>query len=91
MKPHRRNRGPQAVHLTAAERKAVDRREELRRKRRLVRVGQVLMAVGALVVLVHLLAHLQLFGDQPSGTVDLLAGYPAGALLFLVGAILAGQ
>jgi hypothetical protein len=37
---------------------------------------------------VHLVAHLT---SSPSGTVDLLAGYPMAAVLFLVGAVLAGR
>lgn len=49
------------------------------------------MVVGVIVGLVHLLAHLGTFGGQPSGLVDLLVGYPAAGLLFLAGAIAAGQ
>lgn len=65
--------------------------EDYRRRRRLVRSGQVLMAIGALVVVVHLLGHLGVFGAEPSGWQDLTVGYPAGAVLFLLGAVLAGQ
>jgi len=62
-----------------------------RPKRRVIRGGQVLMGGGAIMAVVHGLAHLGVFGGQPSGTVDLLVGYPAAALLLVVGAIAAGQ
>lgn len=60
--------------------------------RRLVRIGQVLMIVGVLVAATHWLAHLEAFGPgQPPGWVDLVAGYPAGVLLIVVGAVMAGR
>jgi hypothetical protein len=63
-----------------------------KRHRRLVRTGQVLMIVGAGVAIVHWLAHLEAFGPgQPPGWVDLVAGYPAGGLILLAGAVLAGR
>lgn len=63
-----------------------------RRHRKLVRLGQVVMAIGALVAVVHWLAHLEVFGPgQPPGWIDLAAGYPTGALLIIAGAILAGR
>ena len=62
-----------------------------RRKRRLIRVGQVLMALGLAIAFVHWLAHIGAFGGQPSGLVDLVSGYPAATLVFVLGAILAGQ
>lgn len=65
-----------------------DRANQWRRHRRLVRSGQVLMAVGALVALIHVVAHLT---GNPSGWVDLTVGYPTGGLLFLAGAVLAGR
>jgi len=49
------------------------------------------MALGAIVVIAHLLGHLGAFGDQPSGWQDLAVGYPTGGLLFLGGAVTAGQ
>jgi peptidoglycan/LPS O-acetylase OafA/YrhL len=58
------------------------------RHRRLVRLGQALMALGVLVVVVHLVMHLS---TSPSGWVDLTLGYPTGALLALAGAVLAGR
>lgn len=50
------------------------------------------MVVGALVAAVHWLAHLEAFGPgQPEGWIDLVAGYPMGAILLMVGAMIAGQ
>ncbi|WP_454852364.1 hypothetical protein [Promicromonospora soli] len=62
-----------------------------RRHRRLVRVGQVLMAAGALVVISHWIAHLEPYGRVPSIAEDIFIGYPTGALLILIGAIQAGR
>lgn len=77
---------------TAAERKAALRRAERRRKRRLVRTGQAVMLVAVLIAVTHMLAHLQAWGGgPPSGLADLLVGYPTAGVLFVVGAILAGQ
>jgi hypothetical protein len=60
--------------------------------RRLVRLGQVFMIVGAVVAATHWLAHIEAFGPgQPPGWLDLVAGYPTGALLLVAGAILAGR
>ena len=60
--------------------------------RRLVRLGQVLMIVGALVAATHWLAHLEAFGPgQPPGWLDLVAGYPTGVVLIVAGAVLAGR
>lgn len=63
------------------------------RKRRLyVRAGQAMMLVGAVVALVHWLAHLEAFGPaQPEGWIDLVAGYPAAAFLLIAGAAIAGK
>lgn len=63
-----------------------------RRHRLLVRLGQTLMTLGGIVILVHWLAHLEVFGPgQPPGWLDLAAGYPTGAVLLIGGAILAGR
>ncbi|QDG63809.1 hypothetical protein [Pseudarthrobacter sp. NIBRBAC000502771] len=62
-----------------------------RRHRRLVRLGQVLMAAGAGVAIWHWILHLAPSGEQPSLTLDLYAGYPTGAALIMIGAILAGR
>lgn len=77
--------------LTSAEHRDAERLRAYRRKRRLVRIGQVLMAIGVVIAVVHWLAHIGTFGGQPSGLTDLLVGYPAAAVVFVVGAILAGQ
>ncbi|TDW28870.1 hypothetical protein [Cryobacterium psychrophilum] len=63
-----------------------------RRGRIYVRTGQVLMIVGALVAIVHWLAHIEAFGPtQPELWLDAAAGYPMGAMLLISGAIIAGQ
>jgi len=60
--------------------------------RRLVRTGQAILLLGALVLLTHWLAHVGVFGpSQPPGWAEVLAGYPMGALLLIAGAILAGR
>lgn len=68
-----------------------DKAAEYRRKRRTIRLGQVLMALGVIVAVVHLLGHLGAFGGQPSGWQDIAVGYPSAALIFLAGGIAAGQ
>lgn len=83
--------GPKGSALTAAERRDAERLRAYRRRRRLVRVGQVLMALGAVIAVVHWLGHIGAFGGQPSNLTDLLAGYPAAAVVFIAGGILAGQ
>lgn len=70
---------------------ARDKAVEYRRKRNTIRLGQILMTLGAIVAVAHLLGHLRAFGDEPSGWQDLAVGYPAAGLLFLGGAIAAGQ
>lgn len=63
-----------------------------RRHRRFVRLGQLLLALGAVILIVHWLAHLETFGPaQPEGWIDLVAGYPMGALFLLGGGVLAGR
>lgn len=63
-----------------------------RRHRRVVRLGQALLALGAVVLIVHWLAHIEAFGpSQPEGWVDLIAGYPTGGLLLMIGGIFAGR
>lgn len=71
-----------------------DRDGRLRRYRRRARfrvVGWVLVALGAVIAVTHWLAHLGALGGEPSLTWDIVAGYPAGALLILVGFVLVGQ
>ena len=67
---------------------AVDPFAAYNRYRRRVRVGQVLMVVGGIVAVVHLVMHL---GGSPSGWTDLAAGYPVAVVMFMAGAVLAGQ
>ncbi|PZU35981.1 MAG: hypothetical protein DI573_14555 [Microbacterium sp.] len=63
-----------------------------RRRRIYLRTGQVIMIGGAAVGIIHWLAHLEAFGPaQPEGWVDLVAGYPAAALLVIVGAVVASR
>ena len=50
------------------------------------------MAIGFGVAFIHWLAHLEAFGPaQPEGWIDLVAGYPMGVLLIILGAILASR
>ena len=70
---------------------AADSESHYRRHRRLVRIGQVLMAAGALVAISHWIAHLAATGQGPSITEDIFVGYPTGGVLILIGAILAGR
>ena len=70
---------------------AADSELGYRRQRRLVRIGQVLMAAGALAAISHWVAHLAPTGQGPSITEDIFIGYPTGGLLILIGAIVAGQ
>ncbi|MET3172754.1 hypothetical protein [Arthrobacter sp. UYCu721] len=70
---------------------AADTESRYRRHRRLVRIGQAFMAAGALVAISHWIAHLAATGQGPSLTEDIFIGYPTGALLILIGAILAGR
>ncbi|PVZ60880.1 hypothetical protein [Arthrobacter sp. H-02-3] len=68
-----------------------DSESNYRRHRQLVRIGQILMAAGALVAISHWIAHLAPAGQGPSITQDIFLGYPAGGLLILIGAVLAGR
>jgi len=61
-----------------------------RRRRTRVRLGQIIMLIGAGVAVVHWLAHIEAFGPgQPPGWVDLAAGYPTGVVIVVIGAIVA--
>lgn len=70
-----------------------EQQQTLYRKRRLLlRAGQVLMAFGGVVLVQHWLVHLEAFGPgQPPGWVDLVSGYPMGGILLIGGAVLAGR
>ena len=84
-------RDESAEFLTQVERRANERRAAAARRRRTLRAGQLLMAVGLAIAVIHWLAHLGAFGGPPSGVADLLVGYPTGGLLFLAGAVAAGR
>jgi hypothetical protein len=63
-----------------------------RRRRILIRVGVVLMIGAAGMALVHTGDHFGAFGTaQPAGLTDLLFGWPMSAVIFLIGAVMAGQ
>ena len=63
-----------------------------RRRQKFLRTGQALMVIGALIAITHWLAHLEAFGPgQPPGWLDLVAGYPTGAVFIVVGSILASK
>ncbi|WP_427016548.1 hypothetical protein ACQCSX_17725 [Pseudarthrobacter sp. P1] len=49
------------------------------------------MAASALVALSHWITHLAPNGQGPSIAADIFIGYPTGAALILIGAIMAGQ
>jgi len=66
-------------------------RQRYLRHRRFVHIGQVIMLVGFLIAFQHWLAHLGLFGPQPPLWLDTAAGYPMGALILAIGAIVAGR
>ncbi len=66
--------------------------QKWRRRRLFLRTGQAIMIAGGLILIVHWLVHLEVFGaQQPPLIVDLAAGYPAGFLVFIVGAIVASR
>lgn len=55
-------------------------------------VGFILMGIGAVMAAVHIFAHLGDFSLLSTSAMDdLLLGWPMAAVLFLVGAILAGR
>ena len=63
-----------------------------RRRRLYLRTGQAIMIAGGLILTVHWLTHIEVFGaQQPPLIVDFLAGYPAGFLVFIFGAIVASR
>lgn len=75
-------RKPQKAAYTAAYRKWLAVRV----------VGFVLMAVGVVMAVVHIGAHLGNFSLLPTvGLQDLLIGWPMAAVLFLVGAVFASR
>ena len=66
-------------------------RRRYRRKLIIIRAGVVLMIAGVLLAAEHAAAHLGAFGGEPSNVVDLTAGWPLAAVIFLVGVVMAGQ
>ena len=96
MSPKVRTTQAKATRLSAktqADRRREQRLAQLyRRHRLLVRSGVVLMVVGVLLALQHAAAHLGAFGpSQPPLFIDMVAGWPLAALLFLAGVVLAGR
>lgn len=67
---------------------AADPFDAYSRYRRRVRLGQVFMVLGGVIAAVHVVMHL---AGSPSGWTDITAGYPTAALVFMGGALLAGQ
>lgn len=67
-----------------------DAAKNYRHHRLLVRLGQVIMALGLMVGLSNWIAHVVMTGGPP-GIQDLLIGYPTAAVLMIAGAILAGR
>lgn len=94
MSPVSRVRKKEAVAATVAQakRNTEAQRRAYKRRRTLIRLGQILMIAAAVLAVQHAAAHLGAFGVvAPSTTVDLLFGWPLAAVLFLLGAVLAGQ
>lgn len=87
---------PRGIAATEAAKPTLSAEELARKKywrrRRFVRIGQALMLAGGLVALIHWLSHIEAFGpQQPPLWLDLVAGYPMGGVLLVVGAIVAGR
>jgi hypothetical protein len=53
-------------------------------------VGLAVIVVGLVMALVHVGAHLNAFGDQPTGVTDLIVGWPMAAVWVLAGLVLVG-
>lgn len=76
--------------MTEEERQEMERL--WRRHRLIVRLGQVVMVAGVIVLVTHWLTHIEVFGkEQPGLLIDLAVGYPMGAVLLIVGAIVASH
>lgn len=96
MSPKVRTSQAKASRLSARTIAARRREERLvrlyRRHRLLVRSGIALMVLGGLLALQHAAAHLGAFGAaQPPLLIDMLAGWPLAAVLFIIGLLLAGR
>ena len=80
----------QARQAQAAQQLAQLRRDwRHRQQRKGLAIG--LMILGGLVIVAHWVAHAGAFGLGATGLEDLVAGYPAGAVLILIGAIAYGR
>jgi hypothetical protein len=86
----RRSTAPQSLPSPSVVAREVAQRR-YRHRRQMIRVGQVIMLAAVLLALEHVGAHLGAFGGQPSIVVDLVAGWPLAGLMFIVGAMFAGQ
>ncbi len=67
-----------------------DAAKDYRHHRFLVRIGQLIIVLGALVGLSHWIAHVAINGGPP-GIQDLFIGYPTAGVLMILGAVLAGR
>ncbi len=66
--------------------------DDYTRRRVNLRVGQIIMIIGAGMGVVHWLTHLEAFGpEQPPLLLDLLVGYPMAALLLILGGVVASR
>lgn len=68
------------------------RMDEYTRRRFYLRIGQVIMAAGGIMAIVHWLTHLEAFGpEQPPLWLDLAVGYPMAMLLLVLGGVVASR
>lgn len=92
MSPKSRVRKKQPVPAASARRAGGISMRSYRRRKTLIRFGVLLMSAAAVLALVHVGAHFGAFGPaQPSGMTDMLFGWPTATVLFLAGAVMAGQ
>ena len=78
----------QAQETQALQRAAAQRKGRSTARRVVVsRLGMVLVGLGVLVGLTHMLRHL---AYSPQGVEDITAGYPAAAVLVVLGLVLLG-
>ena len=74
----------QALQRAAAQRKG----QSVARRVLISRLGTVLIGLGVLVGLTHMLRHL---AYNPRGVEDITAGYPAAAVLVVLGLLMVGM
>lgn len=87
-----RRKHPTGAVVDSRERDLAAQRAAYRRRERLRRVGYVIMLLAAGLAAEHAAAHLGAFGKaQPPPIIDLTLGWPLAGLLFVVGALFAGQ